>query len=88
MDRSITKFTFDRPVSPAVQHAASKISEGIDAAINAITAPDAEELFDVVLVSAAAFFAIQPLNKQMRRAILSRFDECLRRQPVATVGER
>lgn len=77
--------SFDRPVSAKVQHAADKLGEGMEAVVNALDAPDADELFDMVLSSVSAFFCIQPLSKQMRRAILSRFDEILRQQRSATV---
>lgn len=84
--KATSHFSFDRPVSQPVQDAATKISEGIEAALNAMTAPDAEELFDVVLVSAAAFFSASGrVDKQMRWAILSRFEHCLRVQPEGTV---
>ncbi len=89
-DKSLATSTvrFDRPVSPKVKEAAEKLSVGIEAALNALDAPDAEELFDVVLVSAAAFFTIEPLSKQMRRLVLSRFDQILRQQRPSTVGEK
>ncbi len=84
-DLATYTMTFDRPVSPKVQAAAEKLGEGITAAINAMDAPDAEELFDVVLGTAAAFFSVVPLTKQTRRSILARFDEILRQQRPSTV---
>ncbi len=68
------------PLSPGVKLAVDKLGEGLRAAINANESPDAGELFDIVLMHAAAFFAVVPLNKHQRRVVVGRFEDALKHQ--------
>jgi hypothetical protein len=72
------------PLSQKVADAADQLRKGLEAAINAMDAPDADELFDIVLLTAAAFYTAAPMTKQMRRAVVARFDQCLQHQANRT----